>query len=202
MSQNTTQTMCFVPPSTKSIYISDQSRTSSGSSSPFRSQSLSRSLTAPHTPTYSPVELHKARIESTFRTIEYVNFRDKPACLIVIDVRFIYNKKYQMRSANIQLTFSKDLDGSTDDASFPRTTDAYGPTDGFGGVESVSNTHNVGLTTPRYHRRLWPSHCNDRWLERADAKPAMANPRDARAAKARAQPELQLDNFRQRSLIF
>ena len=87
-------------------------------------------------------------MESTFRTIEYGRFRNKPACLIVIDVRFLYNKKYQMKSANIKLTFSKDPDDSTDDVSFPCTTDAYGPTEYFGSVESVSNTQSVGLATP------------------------------------------------------
>lgn len=148
MFQNSNGTILVVPASCESIYVPDQSRTSSRSSSPFRSCSPSRSPATPHTPACSPVELQKAGIESTFRTIEYGTFRDKPACLIVIDVRFVYNKKYQMRSANIQFTFNKDPSSSTSDISFPRTTNAYGPTDSFGDVESVSSTQNICLNTP------------------------------------------------------
>ncbi|MCJ1388513.1 hypothetical protein MMC18_001360 [Xylographa bjoerkii] len=148
MFQHSTKTMVIAPASTKTIDVLDQSRTSCRSPSPSRGQSPNRSIATPHTPACSPIELHKARIESTFRTIEYIDFRDKPACLIVIDVRFIYNKKYQMRSANIEITFGKDLDSSTDDASFPRTTDTYGPAEYFGDTESISNTQNVNLTTP------------------------------------------------------
>ncbi|MCJ1401048.1 hypothetical protein MMC11_004260 [Xylographa trunciseda] len=148
MFQKATQTMIIAPASTQTIYVPDESRTSCSSSSQSRSSSPSRSLAAPHTLACSPVELHKARIESTFRTIEYIDFRDKPVCLIVIDVRFIYNKKYQMRSANIEIAFHRDPDSSAEDASYPRTTDTYGPTEYFGDAESIPNTQNVSLKTP------------------------------------------------------
>ncbi|MCJ1439422.1 hypothetical protein MMC27_008816 [Xylographa pallens] len=146
--QSATQTMVVTPASTKNIYESDQSNMSCRNSRQYQSQPTIQSLAAPHTPACTPVELHKARIESAFRTIEYIEFRDRPACLIVIDVRFIYNKKYQMRSANIEIAFRKDPDSSTIESSFPCSTDTYGPTEYFGDTESISNTQNVNLTTP------------------------------------------------------
>lgn len=146
MDQNINQNTDFVLLSVESICMPNQSeKVPSENSSHFRSPAPSRSLVAPHTSASSPVELGKARIESSFRTIEYITFREKPACFIVIDVRFIYNKRYQMRSAKIQLNFSKDGDDANGVASYPRTTDAYGPTDSFGDVESISTTQDVGL---------------------------------------------------------
>ncbi|MCJ1379179.1 hypothetical protein MMC17_002279 [Xylographa soralifera] len=146
--QSTTETMITTPTSTKSIHVSDQSRILCRSLSQSQCQSTGRSLAAPYKPACAPVELHKARIESTFRTIECIDFRDKPACLIVIDVRFIYNKKYQMRSANFEIAFRKDPDSSTIDSLFPHTTDTYGPKEYFGDTESISNTQNANLTIP------------------------------------------------------
>lgn len=144
--QNIDQHLDIALLSVSTIYVPSQSeKQSSRSSSLSRSPSPSRSLAAPHTSASSPVKLRKARIESSFRTIEYVTFRNKPACFIVIDVRFIYNKQYQMRTANIQVNFSKDRDDAVGDASYPRTTDAYGPTDSFGCVESITTTKNREL---------------------------------------------------------
>lgn len=143
--QNIYQNIYIALPSGENICVPNQSDTSSGNSSRSRSPSPSRSLAAPHTSASKPVELHKARIESTFQKIEYSTFRGKPACFIVIDVRFIYNKKYMMRRANIQVSFSKDRDDATDDASFPRTTNAFGPIDSFGDVESKPTVKNAGL---------------------------------------------------------
>ena len=143
-----TQTMVITPASTKTICVPDQARTSSGTTSRSRSQSPNRTLAVPNEPACSPVELHKARIESTFKRIEFIDFKEKPACLIVVDVRFIYNKNYQIRSANIEVTFSKDQNSSADGSSFPRTTDTFGPMEFFGDTESISLTQNVDLTTP------------------------------------------------------
>ena len=105
--------------------------------------------------------LRDASIEGDFSAIEYGLFNNKPACMVVADIRLVYQPSYTISSAVIQFRFGHEDETSNEPAkkhtfdhsttsSIPPTmppqpivTRAFFPQELAGGRETVKETTNI-----------------------------------------------------------
>lgn len=101
------------------------------------------------TPAFRPLSIGKARIEGTLSKVAYCRFKEKPVCLVVIDLDFEYHKGCVLKDAQIRLTIESESQGDgiekAEDGilsvSSPKSALRFGPRDHFGIVKNITS-HN------------------------------------------------------------